>query len=278
MIQDIAPFHFSNMFRAVKPKSSDYFFCINNHTVLLLLTDMPTPTIPRFKDMEKWEAVILDNFDYLFTVNECACFLVRGFFETKDLKYYDTKILLGLQPNWIAFAGTVACQLQEWYSSHKFCGRCGSTMSKSREERALECKSCNTVEYPNISPVIIVGIIDNEKLLLTKYANRDYQNYALIAGFVEIGETLEEAVKREVKEEVGLNISHLQYYKSQPWPFSKAIMIGYFAKLEGDNSIHMDKKELSEVHWFLRNELPHGLSSISLTYDMIEAFRNGVVF
>ncbi|MCL2610926.1 MAG: NUDIX domain-containing protein, partial [Defluviitaleaceae bacterium] len=123
------------------------------------------------------------------------------------------------------------------------------------------------------SPVIIVGIIDGERILLTKYAS-GYDRYALVAGFVEIGETLEDAVRREIKEEVGLNVCNIRYYKSQPWAFSQSLLMGFFADVYGDDNVTIDKRELSEATWFHREDIPKGYTTISLTWTMIEAFRN----
>ena len=129
--------------------------------------------------------------------------------------------------------------------------------------------------YPKIAPAIIAAVTHDDKLLLTKYAtNREYRKYALIAGFVEIGETIEETVKREVEEEVGLKIKNLTYYKSQPWGDDSNVLMGYFAELDGDENITMDTEELSKAQWFRRGELPAHNDGISLTREMIGVFED----
>ena len=147
-------------------------------------------------------------------------------------------------------------------------------MIHSKRERAYECETCGLTEYPKISPAVIVAIMDGDKLLMTKYAYGEYKKYALVAGFVEIGESFEETVKREVLEEVGLKVKNIRYYKSQPWSFSDSIMIGFFADLDGDNTIIIQEEELEEAVWMRREEIPEAERNISIGQEMIEAFRN----
>ena len=112
-----------------------------------------------------------------------------------------------------------AFHLYDWYRNNRFCGRCGTPVvpDPSRKERMLSCPHCGNHIYPKICPAIIVGVIDGERILLTKYTGRNNPNYALVAGFTEIGETAEETVMREVMEEVGVKVKNLHYYKTQPW-------------------------------------------------------------
>lgn len=140
----------------------------------------------------------------------------------------------------------------------KFCGRCGHPTIHSTTERACICPECGQIEYPKISPAVIIAIVDTEqdKILLTRYAGGSYRHWALVAGFVEVGETFKGAARREIMEEVGLKVSDLVYYKSQPWSFSDSAMIGFFAKLEGDPSITLQESELGEAKWFSREDVP----------------------
>jgi NAD+ diphosphatase len=108
---------------------------------------------------------------------------------------------------------------------------------------------------------------------MTQYANREYRNYALIAGFAEIGESLEQTVRREVMEEVGLRVKNIQYYKSQPWPFTDTLLAGFFAELDGDDTITIDEEELAIGVWMPREDIPEPENSISLTGEMMELFR-----
>lgn len=182
-------------------------------------------------------------------------------------------------PGWLAFAGATAFHLARWYDANRYCGRCAAPMNHKETERALFCPSCGKIVYPRISPVVMVGIKDGEKLLLVKYAqaHATYRRHALIAGFMEIGETLEDTVRREVMEEVGLRVKNIQYYKSQPWAFSESMLAGFFVDLDGSSEVILEEAELSEAEWIPRSELKKEDSQLSLTWDMIEAFRLGVV-
>ena len=151
------------------------------------------------------------------------------------------------------------------------------TTTPSDKERMLFCESCGFSVYPTISPCVIVGVYDKDRILLTKYQGRDFKDYALIAGFVEIGESLEDAVHREVKEEVGLSVKNLKFYKSQPWPFSDTILAGFFAELDGDDVIMIQEDELALGEWVNREDIPTEDLKISLTAEMKEAFRTGTV-
>ena len=148
-------------------------------------------------------------------------------------------------------------------------------MTHSDKERAMICPECGNIQYPRISPVIMAAVIDRDKLLVTRYAGREYKGLALIAGFVEIGESIEGALRREVMEEVGLKVKNLRYFGSQPWGFSDSVISGFFADVDGSSQIRLDRDELSEAVWLSRDELPPQKTDISITAAMIEAFRNG---
>ena len=139
----------------------------------------------------------------------------------------------------------------------------------------LKCPVCGNEVYPKIAPAVIVAVTSGEKLLLTKYSGRVYKRYALIAGFTEIGETAEETVEREVMEEVGLRVKNIRYYATQPWGTDSNLLIGYFADLDGDPDITLDHDELAVAEWFDREDIPIGNDQISLTLDMVQAFREG---
>lgn len=166
-----------------------------------------------------------------------------------------------------------------WYDQNRYCGHCAYKLEKGTDERKLVCPNCGAQIFPKISPVIIVGVTKGDQLLLTKYAT-GYGHFALIAGFVEIGETLEGAVKREVYEETGLEVQNLRYYKSQPWAFSQSVLMGFFADLASAATYSTaefkdDEQELALKQWFDRDAIPHDDTRKSLTWDMIEAFREG---
>ena len=140
----------------------------------------------------------------------------------------------------------------------------------------MRCPDCGQMEYPKISPAVIVGILHNGKLLMSKYAGRDnITYYALIAGFTEIGESIEETIRREVMEEVGLKVKNIRYYKSQPWAFTDTVMIGFFAELDGDDKITLQEDELAMAGWYTRDEIPDDAGEISVGSEMKRVFKEG---
>ena len=179
-------------------------------------------------------------------------------------------------PRETAFACAVGESLSRWYAGNRFCGACGTPLAHSTLERAMVCPACGRTIYPKICPAVIVAVCHNDQLLLTKYAGRSFRRYALVAGFNEIGETIEQTVQREVLEETGLLVHHLRFYKSQPWVVSDSLLFGFFADLAGPDVIRLQEDELAEARWFPRAELPTDHSTDSLTGEMIEAFRAGM--
>ena len=161
--------------------------------------------------------------------------------------------------------------------NHKYCGRCGSLMDRDGRERMLRCGECGNMEYPKICPAVIIGLTDGNRILMSKYAGRSYKKYALLAGFTEIGETVEETVAREVMEEVGLKVKNIRYYKSQPWSFSDTLLMGFYCDLDGDGTVTLDREELALAEWFEREEIPDVTSTESLTNEMIMRFKNGEI-
>lgn len=141
----------------------------------------------------------------------------------------------------------------------------------------LYCEKCGLMEFPKICPATIIAVRDGNRLLLSKYAGRAYKKYALLAGYTEIGETIEETVKREVMEEVGLKVKNIQYYKSQPWSFSDTLLMGFYCDLDGEDKITLDQDELALAEWFEREDLPEVTSDESLTNEMIQMFKLGKI-
>lgn len=277
MIQDIEPLLFDNKFLDEAPTSKDWIFVSSDKKILLKKSFAGRYEVPIYSDFEN-----LNDLIYLFKIGSHKMYLCPN--EKKihiteyNFSYQPFGIVFKVFPQWIQFACNTAMHLSNWYKDNCYCGRCGSSTVSKHSERALCCPICKNVIYPTISPVIIVGIIDKDRLLLTKYAHADFKQYGLIAGYVEIGETLEVAVKREVFEEVGLKVENIRYFGSQPWGENHILISGFFADLKGGSHIQLDYKELSIGKWFYRHELPRELNDISITYEMIEAFRNNKVY
>ncbi len=177
----------------------------------------------------------------------------------------------------LPFAAFTALHLARWYATHRFCGRCGSAMHPAPHERALVCPACGHVCYPVIAPCVIVAVTSGDRLLLTRYAGPRAGHFVLVAGFTEIGETSEQAAAREVMEETGLRIRNLRYAGSQPWGLSRTLATGFFAELDGPDTIRLDTSELSEARWVRRADIPPCPDTASLTMTMISRFARGEV-
>ncbi|MBQ1409866.1 MAG: NAD(+) diphosphatase [Oscillospiraceae bacterium] len=178
-------------------------------------------------------------------------------------------------PKEAVFAAAVSESLHRWYGANRYCGRCGQPMQDSETERARVCPACGLTVYPKICPAVIVAVTDGDRLLLTKYQGRAFRRYALVAGFAEIGEPIEDTVRREVLEETGLRVKQIRFYKSQPWVFTDSLLLGFWCELDGSDAVTVQESELSEARWHHRDEIPEDYSGISLTGEMIDAFRQG---
>ena len=269
MVQDIFPHIFQNQFTHRPPAETDFVLVFRDGALLMDTADgIRLPTVAELAGTQ---------LQYLFAEDETGYYLLES--PAPDpfgsYTYVPSKTYRDLGPMETLFACAVGETLNRWYGGNRFCGRCGAPMGKSETERAMVCPGCGNTVYPKICPAVIVAVCDGDRLLLTKYAGRSFQRYALVAGFAEIGESIEDTVRREVMEEVGLHLGELRFYKSQPWVFTDTLLMGFYAKLEGSPSIRLQEEELSVGAWFDRKDLPADHSGISLTGEMIETFRRG---
>jgi NAD+ diphosphatase len=169
---------------------------------------------------------------------------------------------------WFAFR---AYHIMNWMKTSKFCGCCGSIMTVSTQEIAMKCTNCDHIIYPRISPAIIVAVIRDNKILLAR-ANRFPPNrYSVIAGFVEPGETLEDCVRRELLEEVGVEVDMINYFGSQPWPFLDSLMIAFTARCSNEK-ITIDNQEIVDAGWYSPHNLPDIPDKASIARRLIDWF------
>ena len=138
----------------------------------------------------------------------------------------------------------------------------------------MRCPSCGLIVYPRIYPAVIVGVIRGDSLLITRY-REGFRHNALVAGFTEIGETLEGTVRREVMEETGIRVKNIRYWASQPWGLAGDILTGFYCEADGDDPIRMDESELRYARWVPRREIVLQPDDLSLTNAMMKAFRDG---
>ena len=276
MIQDIAPHTYHNEYKPVAPDKGSHILAYEEGKILMK-KDGETMTLPSFGELEGKVENLYENYIYLFSVDEEHFYLIPDL-DTSLLPGYQfeiTRVLRTAEPQYLAFAGITGYQLFQWYSKRRFCGCCGQPMVHDKTERKMICPSCGNGEYPVLSPAVIVGVTNGDKLILSKYEGRNHTRYAMIAGFAEIVETIEETVHREVMEEIGIKVKNLRYYKSQPWSFSGTLLFGFYCDLDGDDTLTVDHNELSMASWFNREDIPDEGDNISLTKEMMMAFKHG---
>jgi NAD+ diphosphatase len=175
-------------------------------------------------------------------------------------------------PEELFVVASTAAQVLRWDADHRFCSRCAAALEGVAGERARRCAACDLTFYPRISPAVIVLVHDGRRALLTHKEGTPF--HALVAGFVEPGESLEDAVRREVKEETGVDVGELRYFGSQTWPFPHQMMIGYFARWVGGEVV-ADGKELDHAAWYAVDDLPTVPPRGSIAGKMIEAWAAG---
>ena len=194
--------------------------------------------------------------------------------ETETLSYQPAGLFRTF-PYAQAAAITTGYHLWNWYQQNRLCGCCGKPNMPDEKQRALRCTSCGNLRFPMIAPAVMVAITSGDQILLAKSLNSPTGRYGLIAGFVEVGETLEHAAHREVMEEAGIRISSLSYLGDQPWGFGGSHMFVFKAEADAAQPIVIQESELADVRWFRRDELEHPGHIVSIAHVLIERFRNG---
>ena len=178
----------------------------------------------------------------------------------------------GLSDALLGVAGRAA-QIAEWARTHKFCGNCGHGMVQAEGERCMTCSNCGHLAYPRISPAMMVLIRKGDAVLLAMHAISPAKRYTPLAGFLEAGESIEEAVHREVMEEVGLRVHNLQYFSSQSWPFPHSLMIAFTADYL-DGEIRVDANEIADARWFGPDDVwPEKVAHVSVSAMLVDAHR-----
>lgn len=267
MIQDLYPNSLNIDYLDIKAGKGDFICFVDKRKILLKIED-DNISLPKYEDFNQE----IDTY-YLFSISDHRFFVS----DSKNISFdnyqlYSSNEIMDYSPKYLVYASLLSIQLVSWLNDNKYCGRCGNKNIINHNERMLYCPSCHNTIYPRINPCVIVGIINKDKILLTK-ANVNRKHYALVSGFCEAGETLEETVKREVKEEVGLNIKNLRYYKSQPWPLSDSLLMGFYCDLDGDDRITIQESELVEAIWCKREDIIDRKNLNSLTAEMIDNFK-----
>ena len=269
MIQDIFPHRLYNEYR---PEASadrkSTILCFDKDRMLVKMTDcLVYPVLSDF-DKETVHPV------YAFCIDDTEYYLDISMnrHDIAGFEYAGIRSLRSICNNMDGMIMFTGNHLYQWYSQSRFCGCCGAVTEEDPAERAMTCPSCGHKIYPRLQPAVIAGVTDGDRLLVTKYRN-GINHFALVAGFSEIGETLEETVRREVMEETGLQVKNIRYYKSQPWGIAQDILAGFYCEADGNTEISLDQNELKLAQWRKREEIELQPDSYSLTNEMMKVFK-----
>lgn len=288
MIQEITPKRFWNAYETREPQADSEIICVSEGNYCIIHGE-GGDRFPRYEELLRETDLpggdAGQKLQYLFALFDGetrtdyflrACEKEYAFSRLPQHSWEPTWYMNHkMAPRCEAFAGMTAHHLYVWYRDNRFCGRCSAEMVHDDRQRMMQCPVCGNMVFPKIAPAVLAAVQHNGKMLLTKYAHGD-GNYALVAGFVEIGETAEECVAREVMEETGLRVKNVRYYDSQPWGFAGNLMLAYTAELDGeDDTIHRDSSELAVAEWVAPEELTDIFDYSSLTREMIRRFREG---
>jgi NAD+ diphosphatase len=230
----------------------------------------PLPKVPNLADI----GLVPVRRQFLGTLDDVSCYsaeLARDAILPDGMGLRGLRDLYGtLDDDLFALSGR-AIQIVEWDRTHQYCGHCATPTTQLPHERAKRCPNCGLVNYPRLSPAVIVLISRGDELLLARAPRFPAGMYSILAGFVEPGESLEETVVREVREEVGIEIQDIRYFGSQPWPFPNSLMIGFTATY-ASGEIVIEPEELTAAAWFNKYNLPPIPPRLSIARKLIDWF------
>ena len=251
-----------------------WFVYMGNH--VLVAYDKDGVRIPVVRDPATLGLTVLRT-QYLGTLSGRHCFAAEvedGTLAPAGMQWSGLRALYGaLDDTIFALAGR-AFQIVDWDRSHQFCGRCGTATVLKEGERSRVCPACSQLHYPRIAPAIMVLVQRGPEILLARSPHFPPGMYSALAGFTEPGETLEQTIVREVREEVSIEINNIRYFASQPWPFPHSLMIAFHADYVA-GEITPDPAEIEAADWFSLERLPEKLpSTISISRRLIDAKLN----
>lgn len=251
------------------------FFIIFEQSILTFSNE--TFLRPITEDELKWSYIEEEEKHFLGYLNGKPCFVILSKNKNCELEnsiFIDLRSALGRMPDKLFDVIARSIQIVNWSKDHKYCGICGEKMERHIQERAMECIKCKgQLIYPRISPCVISLIYRENEFLLAHNKNFPQGFYSTLAGFIEPGESVESALKREVKEEVNISIKNLEYFDSQSWPFPSQLMLGFFAEYDS-GEIEPDGEEIDDAQWFTAESMPSNVppANISISGRLIQYF------
>jgi len=214
---------------------------------------------------------------FIGRINNIKCFALDL---NQEEEYIPQEELAGLRqlysllPEHYIKAAIYAFQLILWNRKTKYCGSCGSLTEEHLPKVLVKhCPKCQSEFYPKISPSVIVAVIKDDEILMAQHQRVTNGMYTILAGFVNPGESLEECIHREIKEETGIAVRNIKYFGSQPWPFPDSLMIGFMADFES-GILKPDQEEISDLKWFKASEIPEWPDKVSIARSLIDSFIN----
>ena len=214
---------------------------------------------------------------YLGTLDGRPCYsamVADGASAPQGMDFLRLRQLFGVMDEDLLWTAGHANQIADWDQTHQYCGRCGVHTEDKQDERGKICPECGLINYPRISPAIIVAVIRDHRILLARAHRFPIKMYSVIAGFVEPGESLEDCLKREVREEVGIEVENICYFGSQPWPFPNSLMVAFTAEYTG-GEIRIEESEIADAGWYTADNLPRLPAEISIARQLIDWFLDG---
>ena len=249
-------------------ESGDAYWFVIREGKLLIHQGENGAAIPKARSAEELSVPVLST-QYLGTFQGLPCFSAQAAAVGPD--FVELRAVYSLLGEDVFLLGGKAAQIVRWEETNRFCGRCGTPTGDLPGERAKRCPKCGHISYPRLSPAVITAVLKGDDILLAHGNGFSGNIYSLIAGFVEPGESLEEAVRREIMEETGLTVKHIRYTGSQPWPFPDSLMFGFTAEYAG-GEIRVDKTELADAQWFNCRNLPQLPMPMSIARKIIDRY------
>ncbi|MDF2546228.1 MAG: pyrophosphatase [Anaerosolibacter sp.] len=251
----------------------DSLWFVFNRDQILIRTENDRWEIPTREDL-RLIGCEPERYQFLGELNGISCFSAEIRINDNlknNMVFVGLRELFGKIEEPLFWLAGKAIQIVNWDKTYQFCGQCGKPTETKVREFAKVCVDCGLTNYPRISPAIIVAVVNNDQILLAQSRRFTSKFYSVLAGFVEPGETLEECVIREVREESGIEVKNITYFGSQPWPFPNSLMVAFTAEY-ASGEIKIDEEELVDAKWFSVKDLPQIPSSISIARKLIDWF------